>query len=157
MRCDCCLLADSEDGCPENEGKYGIEHKDGVLGCKHPWNWVEKRDKDYADYLGETGMDMGIAFSFTAKELSRLIEICKYMIGLDRKRPYHRNGRAFYKPYRNHYCDTETGNRLLDRLPQDVICVERSENHTWYWLTEDGLKWLGRQLNINIKQEERRV
>lgn len=28
MRCDHCPLADSEDSCPENEGKYAIEHND---------------------------------------------------------------------------------------------------------------------------------
>ena len=41
MRCDCCPLGSDEDVCPEAEGKYGIEHKDGVLGCTHPWNWVK--------------------------------------------------------------------------------------------------------------------
>lgn len=43
MRCDCCPLGSDEDVCPEAENKYGIEHKDGVLGCKHPRNWCEKR------------------------------------------------------------------------------------------------------------------
>ena len=155
MRCDYCPLADPNDACSECEGKYGLDHKDGVSGCRHPRNWVEKRDKDYADYLGDMGTDMGIEMDFTAEELSQVIEICKHMIGLDRKRPYHRHGKAFYKPYRNYYCDTEKGNRLLDRLPQNVVSVERSENYTWYWLTADGLKWLGRQLNIIIKREER--
>lgn len=46
MRCDCCPLSDPEDTCPEADGKYGINHKDGVLGCSHPWNWVNKRDID---------------------------------------------------------------------------------------------------------------
>ena len=45
MRCDYCPLSAPEDVCPEAEGKYGIEHKDGMLGCSHPWNWVKKRDK----------------------------------------------------------------------------------------------------------------
>lgn len=34
MRCDCCPLGSDEDVCPEAENEYGIEHKDGVLGCK---------------------------------------------------------------------------------------------------------------------------
>ena len=29
MRCDCCPLAPYDDICPESEGEYGIEHKDG--------------------------------------------------------------------------------------------------------------------------------
>ena len=155
MRCDCCPLADPNDACSECEGKYGLDHKDGVSGCRHPRNWVEKRDKDYADYLGDMGTDMGIEMDFTAEELSQLIEICKHMIGLDYKRPYHRNGKAFYRPYRNYYCDTETGNSLLDKLPKDVISVKKSEKFTWYYLTDCGLKWLGRQLKIIIKSEER--
>lgn len=32
MRCDLCPLSDPEDTCPEAEGKFGIEHKDGMLG-----------------------------------------------------------------------------------------------------------------------------
>ena len=44
MKCDYCPLAPFDDVCPESEGKYGIEFKDGSLGCKHPRNWVEKRD-----------------------------------------------------------------------------------------------------------------
>lgn len=41
MRCDnypLCPTAE-DDVCPKSEGKYGIEHADGMLGCKHPWNW----------------------------------------------------------------------------------------------------------------------
>lgn len=47
MRCDNCPLCPiAEDGvCPECEGKYGIEHADGMLGCKHPRNWAEKRSE----------------------------------------------------------------------------------------------------------------
>lgn len=57
MRCDCCPLSDPEDTCPEAEGEYGIEHKDGVCGCRHPWNWAYKREMMYADALGEMGLD----------------------------------------------------------------------------------------------------
>ena len=46
MRCDICPLSDPEDICPVAEGKYGIVHKDGMLGCKHPRSWVD-------DMLGE--------------------------------------------------------------------------------------------------------
>lgn len=44
MRCDMCPLSNPEDVCPEAEGQYGIKHEDGTLGCRHPRNWVEKRD-----------------------------------------------------------------------------------------------------------------
>lgn len=157
MRCDYCPLCPSaeDDVCPESEGEYGIEHKDGMLGCKHPRNWVEKRDREYSKYLGDMGTDMGIEYDFPGEKLSQLIEICKHMIGLDYRRPYHRHGKAFYKPYRNYYCDIATGNSFLDKLPKDIVNVKRDEKFTWYWLTDYGLKWLGRQLNIIIKPEER--
>lgn len=153
MRCDYCPLSAPEDVCPEAEGKYGIEHKDGMLGCSHPWNWVKKRDNDYNEYLGNMGLDMGIEMDFTSKELNRVIDMCKHMIGLNYERPYHRHGKAFYKPYRNYYCDIKTGNNLLNRLPKDIINVQKCDNYTYYWLTTNGLKWLGRQLNIVIKED----
>ena len=64
MRCDCCPLSNTEDTCQEAEGEYGIEHKDGVCGCRHPWNWAHKREMMYADELGEIGLDMGIEIDF---------------------------------------------------------------------------------------------
>lgn len=153
MRCDCCPLGSDEDVCPETEGKYGIEHKDGVLGCTHSWNWVKKRDDDYCNYLGDMGTDMGIEMSFTKEELNQVIEICKHMIGLDRKNPYHRHRKAFYKPYRNYYCALAIGIEILDRLPKHIMKVDKSEKYSWYYLSNDGLKWLGRQLNIIIIPE----
>lgn len=153
MRCDLCPLGSDDDVCPEAEGKYGIEHKDGVLGCKHPRNWAEKRDKEYCDHLGEMGTDMGIEMSFTAEEFKRLIQICKIMVGLHANRPYHRGGKAYYKPSRNRYAAEFPGQKLLDRLPEYIIAKEQSKKYVRYTLTSDGLKWLGRQLNITIKQE----
>lgn len=146
-------LGSDEDVCPETEGKYGIEHKDGVLGCTHPWNWVKKRDDDYCNYLDDMGTDMGIEMSFTKEELNQVIEICKHMIGLDRKSPYHRHGKAFYEPYRNYYCALAIGIEILDRLPKHIMKVNKSEKYSWYYLSNDGLKWLGRQLNIIIIPE----
>ena len=153
MRCDCCPFGSDEDVCPEAENEYGIEHKDGVLGCKHPRNWVEKRDREHAEYLGEMGTDMGIEMDLSENELKRAIELCKHMIGLDYSRPYHRHGKAFYKPYRIYSEAPITGEKILDKLPFYVITKEIGDISIWYTLTSDGLKWLGRQLKITIKQE----
>ena len=105
MRCDCCPLCPiaEDDVCPECEGKYGIEHADGMLGCKHPRNWAEKRCNEHDTALGEMGIDMGIEMDFTPEELAKVIDLCKHMVGLDRQRPYHRHGNAFYRPYRNFF------------------------------------------------------
>ena len=152
MRCDCCPLSSCDDTCPEAENEYGIEHKDGVLGCRHPRNWVKKRDKEYSEYLGVMGTDMGIEMSSSEMEFKRAIEMCEHMIGLDYKRPYHRHGKAFYKPYRNYYTDTKDGNKVLDKLPNFIVTRGSNDMSTWYNLTSDGLKWLGRQLRITIKE-----
>ena len=155
MRCDLCPLGSDDDVCPEAEGKYGIEHKDGVLGCKHPRSWVEKRDEEYCDHLGEMGIDMGTEMSFSEADFKLLVEDCKHMIGLDYKRPYCRHGKAFYKPYRNYYCASEKGDPLLDYLSKiSLVTREAYGEGVWYTLTSAGLKWLGRQLKITIKEEK---
>lgn len=150
MRCDYCPLSNPEDTCPEAEGEYGIEHKDGVCGCRHPWNWAYKRETMYADALGEMGLDRGIEMDFAPEELERVTEICKHMVGLDYKRPYHRHGKAFYRAYRNYYEDVPEGNRLLDKLPECLFTVQRDERGTTYHLTPTGLAWLGRQIGVVI-------
>ena len=152
MRCDCCPLAPYDDICPESEGEYGIEHKDGSLGCRHPRNWIEKRDNERSKYYGDMGTDMGIEMTLTESELARAIELCKHMVGLDYKSPYHRNGKSFYKPYRNYYEAPKDGNPILDKLPFNIITKRVVGVSAWYELTNDGLKWLGRRLNITITE-----
>lgn len=154
MRCDLCPLSDPEDVCPEAEGKFGIEHKDGVLGCKHPRSWVEKRDEEYCNHLCEMGLDMGIEMDLTDDELDRVIEICEHMVGLDYNRPYHRHGKAFYKAYRNYYEDVLEGNCLLDKLPDCLFAIHRDDRGVTYQLTQTGLAWLGRQLHITITWDD---
>lgn len=154
MRCDCCPLCPVDDYaiCLESEGEYGIEHADGMLGCRHPRNWAEKRNEEYCNYLGEEGMDMGIEMMFFENDLKKAIDLCKHTIGLDHSKPYHRHGKAFYKPYRNYFAASSDGERLLDRLSGLVAERRETERSVIYRLTPDGLKWLGRQLNITIKE-----
>ena len=85
MRCDLCPLSHLEDVCPEAEGAYGMEHKDGTLGCKHPRSWVENRNAEHGEYLGAMGLDMGIEMDLTPEELERALAICQHMVGLDYK------------------------------------------------------------------------
>lgn len=66
MRCDMCpLWPDNGNGeyndntCPEMDGEYGFEHKDGVWGCRHPYNWVKKRYEEYCNAIGEMWEAMG--------------------------------------------------------------------------------------------------
>lgn len=121
-------------------------------GCTHPWNWVKKRDDMHTEAIGKMGLDMGIEMELSPEELACAIEECKHMVGLDYKKPYHRHGKAFYRAYRNYYGDVPEGNKWLDKLPKELFRVHKDERGTMYHLTETGLDWLGRQLNVRIKE-----
>lgn len=153
MRCDCCPLCPiaEDDACPESEGKYGIEHADGMLGCRHPKNWAKKRDEEHTEYLSDMGTDKGVELCISEDELKIAVDYCKHMVGLDYERPYQRHGKLFYKPYRNHWEAPANGNKILDKLPRFLVTREADEMGVLYALTVDGLKWLGRQLKITIK------
>ena len=153
MRCDCCPLCPiaEDDACPESEGKYGIEHADGMLGCRHPKNWAKKRDEEHTEYLSDMGTDKGVELCISEDELKIAVDYCKHMVGLDYERPYQRHGKLFYKPYRNHWEAPAYGNKILDKLPRFLVTREADEMGVLYALTVDGLKWLSRQLKITIK------
>lgn len=79
------------------------------------------------------------------------IEEAKHAIGLDYKNPYHRHGKAFYKPYRNFFCTTK--NDKIWALLKDAGYAEHDEEKkglVYYKLTREGLDWLGRQLDVMI-------
>lgn len=114
--------------------------------------WVDKRDKEYAEYLGDMVLDMGMEMSNSQSEIDKMIELCKHAIGLDRQKPYHRHGKAFYKPYRNFFC-TSKDDLIWNRLCA-VGIAKRSEEHNGcvdFYLTRVGVEWLSRQLKITIK------
>ena len=104
----------------------------------------------HTEAIGEMGLDMGIEMSLSPDELARAIEICEHMVGLDYKRPYHRHGKAYYQAYRNFYADVPEGNKILDKLPKELLVVHRNELGATYYLTQVGFDWLGRQLHITI-------
>lgn len=151
MRCDNCPFGSNEDVCPESEGEYGITHQDGVLGCKHPRNWVKKRYESYCEYLGNMGIDMGIEMDIGREQLGKAIEICKHMIGLDYAKPYKRHGKLFYKPYRNYFEAPSGGNPILDKLPEYILIRKDVGISIFYCLKPQGLEWVGRQIGIKIR------
>ena len=53
MRCDNCPLCPTydEESCTESENEYGLEHDDGMWGCRHPRNWVDKRYEEYMKHF----------------------------------------------------------------------------------------------------------
>ena len=86
------------------------------------------------------------------------IELAKHCIGLDRKKPYTRHGKKFYRPYRNYFA-TGKGRDLNDWETMKSAGYadkwEQNQNGGYtFYLTREGLDWLGEQLGIHIYDEE---
>ena len=93
---------------------------------------------------------------------SVVVRLASHAIGLDHKRPYRRYGKFFYRPYRNRYLIHEKSpdwslwmalveNRLA---AHGEMILDGQGKHTTFYLTREGLDWLGRQLHITIHDEE---
>lgn len=83
------------------------------------------------------------------------IALMEHCIGLDRKKPYTRLGKRFYKPYRNYYsttaddsvwCHLETLGYAVHG-PVKMICGRESCN---FYLTHKGFGFLSDKLKICI-------
>lgn len=84
------------------------------------------------------------------------IDDMRHAIGLDYKKPYHRHGKTFYKPYRNRFY-TYADDSIWNQLHQDGLAERSSADEhgrEWFWINRKGLDWLGNQLNITIHDEE---
>lgn len=78
----------------------------------------------------------------------------KHALGLDHKKPYHRHGRAFYKPYRNYYA---TYNDVV--WESLVSCgyankYQEGERMIYYSVSDVGRSWLSLLIGIHIYAEE---
>ena len=80
------------------------------------------------------------------------IGLAMHCIGLDHKKPYHRHGEAFYRPYRNYYA----AGRAHEEWEVMVSAgyARRDPDRYTYSLTRAGLDWLGGQLGGTIYDEE---
>jgi hypothetical protein len=91
---------------------------------------------------------------------SEAVQLAAHAVGLDHKRPYMRHGRIFYRPYRNYFT---THDRTHDHAVWKGLCESghakscpnRTQGSFTFWLTRDGLDWLGETLGITIYDEER--
>lgn len=90
-------------------------------------------------------------------EENKYIELAKHCVGLDRKKPYIRHGKKFYRPYRNFFA---TGKNCDDwETMKDAGYAERNKEKNQhggytYWLIRAGLDWLEEKLGIHIYDEE---
>lgn len=164
MKCDRCRYAPTQgpDGDFDDCGyfdEFGITWKDGSLGCTvHP-KTLEKNERDYCNYLGQMGTEMGLEMDFEQNgwDLDRTISRLKHFVGLDTdSRVYHRHGKAFYKAYRNYWYGRPEPD--FDHLSKEVFGFltkesARDEGMFYYSLTPSGLSWLSRKIGVTIKED----
>ena len=88
---------------------------------------------------------------------NRYIKLMMHCIGLDHKKPYRRHGKLYYRPYRNYYGagprDCEDWDLIVDAGHAKAGCINQHGGRI-YWLTREGLDFLGRHLGICIWDEE---
>ena len=85
------------------------------------------------------------------------INLAKHCIGIDHKKPYKRHGRYFYRPYRNYYDAVGKDVKILDAMVNAGYAEAGRKNRyggRMYWLSRQGLDWLGEKLGIHIWDEE---
>lgn len=96
----------------------------------------------------------------------RMITVCTmrqtalHVVGLDRQhhhgRLYTRNGKKYYKPYRNYFDAPQGGDRDLEALAESGY-MDKTITHAgtgregvWYKFNRKGLDWLGEQIGVHI-------
>ena len=87
----------------------------------------------------------------------KCIILASHAIGLDNKKPYKRWGKYFYKPYRNYYDASSSDCKVWDLMVNDGYAKSGKKDRyggRMYWLTRNGLDWLGEHLGIKIYDEE---
>lgn len=88
---------------------------------------------------------------------NRFIEVAQHAIGLGYRKPYTRHGKRFYRPYRNYFAASigSSDYELLEKMANDGYArFRKSGDRAFFWLTREGLDWLGEKLGIHIYDEE---
>lgn len=83
-------------------------------------------------------------------------QIVTHTIGMDYKSTYKRNGKEYYKPYRNRF-NTRLGEYPWPELEaagyadHGEVYDSNGEQMTFYYMTRKGLDWMGEELDIIIR------
>jgi len=135
--------------------------KDGSYGCRFTRKQLDRFQEEYSNYLGDMGTDMGVEDDFRNKgwDLKKVLENMMHMIGMwpeGVRHAYKRHGKIFYKPYRNYWAGN---NKYLDYFSGALGIIRKHEpeeegKQAWYSLTDYGLRFLGRHLDVTIYPEE---
>lgn len=168
MKCEFCRYAPPvnpegfQDAC-ELFDKYGTIWKDGREGCTMSPQTMAKNERDYWDSQAEMATEWGLEHDFENHgwDLQKTIKHCLHMIGYDRHIPpkvYHRHGKAFFKAYRNGWGNGKRSREDFDYMCHDTFGYMRKyvddAGSVTYHLSEAGLKWLGRQIGVTIREED---
>lgn len=83
------------------------------------------------------------------------IEVSKmeHCIGWDKRKVYHRNGMAYFKPYRNYYDAGGTDIAIWERLTERGFAYkarEKKDGGCYYWLNKTGLNILSAYEEVYI-------
>lgn len=73
-----------------------------------------------------------------------------------KKRLYTRNGKRYYKPYRNYFYGNDSDlNKLVEAgYMESYQETSNGRKEKTYWFNRTGLDWLGEQLDIYIYDED---
>lgn len=84
------------------------------------------------------------------------VRLAAHAIGLDHKRPYLRQGRYFYRAYRNYYTAPSKVYGWEKLVSEGLASTSpgRRKDSVWYSVTDAGLSWLGEILDVEIIYEE---
>lgn len=156
-----CILGVSEDEL--------VEFPDGEYGCKLHWKTIQRCIRE-RDLCYEISMAEGQKMCNPEKydevlekaNGKRYIEEAKHCVGLDRKKPYKRNGKLYFRPYRN-YFNTNYDDEIWSDLKflgfADCDCEywenEEKKKSVFFSLNEDGRKWLAEKIGIFKIWDER--
>ena len=88
------------------------------------------------------------------------ISLASHAIGLPQRKPYKRHGKIYYRPYRNYFstteqCDVYDAWETLRLAGYAKSQITESGKHVIFYLTREGLDWLGEKLNMYIYDEEK--
>lgn len=138
------------------------EDKKGNYGCNLHWKTIQKRLQEHYNSYNISIADgqrmcnpEKYAVILEKANGDAYIKCAMHCIGLDRKKPYKRNGKMYYRPYRNYY-NTTYNNAIWSNLrflgfsecDKNYWEIKDGSEATNFWLNEDGRKWLAEKLGI---------
>lgn len=172
-KCKACVLTDYECGVwdcsigvPEDNQ---VEFPDGDYGCSLHWKTIQKmlREKDESHAVSiADGQKMCNPEQYKKilekADGERYIHQAMHCIGLDRVKPYKRNGKLYFRPYRNYY-NTNYDDKVWSDLRYlgfaECDCnyweSDEKKKSVFYHLNEDGRQWLAGKLGIYKIWKER--